>query len=83
MTAEKIVETSQIARVKAKILTINVNTVVKLPYGAHPTSCYPYYRPDIDHIIEYVNLARNNFSKYSKKYVYEPKTHEEYLERTA
>jgi len=58
--------------------------VVHLPFGAHPTHCYPYYTYDKQHIEEYQGYARGGgeeFKEYLDKYVYGCKTNEEYLEK--
>jgi len=85
ISAEKIVETEEIIRApgRANIPHFMVDAVVRTPYGAHPTSCYPFYTYDINHIRKYLEVARNenSFSEYLNTYVYEPGTHEEYLDR--
>lgn len=61
-----------------------VSHVVHLPFGAHPTHCYPYYTYDRQHIEEYQSYARistEKFREYLDKYVYSCKTHDDYLER--
>ena len=58
--------------------------VVHLPFGAHPTHCYPQYTYDKQHIEEYQDYARvsdEKFKIYLDKYVYGCKTHDEYLEK--
>ena len=59
------------------------DAVIDIPFGAHPSSSYPFYAQDMDHYFEYVDAAVNpeKFSEYLDKYVYGPETHEEYLER--
>ncbi len=58
--------------------------VVHLPFGAHPTHCYPQYTYDKQHIEEYQGYARvsdEKFKIYLDNYVYGCKTHDEYLEK--
>jgi len=58
--------------------------VVHLPFGAHPTHCYPHYTYDKQHIEEYQEYARvsdEKFKEYLDKYIYGCKTHDEYLEK--
>lgn len=58
--------------------------VVNLPFGAHPTHCYPHYTYDKQHIEEYqkyASVSDDEFKIYLDKYVYGCKTHEEYLEK--
>jgi glutaconate CoA-transferase subunit A len=85
ISAEKIVETEEIIRTpsKANIPHFMVNAVVRAPYGAHPTSCFPFYTYDINQIRQYLEFAKDQkgFSEYLEEYIYQPKTHEEYLDR--
>ncbi|MEM2984729.1 MAG: hypothetical protein QXL24_05870, partial [Candidatus Jordarchaeaceae archaeon] len=84
ISAEKIVETEEIIRApgRANIPHFMVDAVVRAPFGAHPTSCFPFYTYDIKHIRKYLEMSRNNgFSEYLNTYVYQAKTHEEYLDR--
>ena len=58
--------------------------VVHLPFGAHPTHCYPHYAYDKQHIEEYqeyASVSDEKFKIYLDKYVYGCKTHDEYLEK--
>ena len=58
--------------------------VVHLPFGAHPTHCYPHYTYDKQHIEEYQDYAKvsdKKFQEYLDKYVYSCQTHDEYLEK--
>jgi len=58
-----------------------VNSVVKLPYGAHPGSCPARYSYDEKHLEEYAKLAREGKSAdYIAKYVTGPKDHYAYLD---
>ena len=57
-----------------------VDAVVPIPFGCHPTSSHTYYRYDEDHFKEYLRYCKEDFSAYLEKYVYGPKTNEEYLE---
>jgi glutaconate CoA-transferase subunit A len=54
------------------------DAVVKLPFGAHPTSCYPFYTFDPLHIQEYLI---SDFSDYEKKFIIN-KTPVQYLENS-
>ncbi len=58
--------------------------VVHLPFGAHPTHCYPQYTYDKQHFAEYqeyASVSAEKFEEYLDKYVYGCKTHEEYLDK--
>lgn len=78
ITCERIVETEDIIRSQgtAQIPMQTVDAVVKLPYGAHPTSCFPDYTFDPFHIQEYV---QTDFDAYREKYI-NNKTNTAYLE---
>jgi len=60
-----------------------VDVVAKVPFGAHPTSCYPYYNLDVPHILRYLNASKNqeSFDTYLREFVYDPKSNEEYLRK--
>ncbi|MHA1885505.1 MAG: CoA transferase subunit A [Promethearchaeota archaeon] len=77
---EKIVETEDIRHLqgKAQLPMQTTDAVVKLPFGAHPTSCYPFYTFDPLHIQEYL---KSDFSDYEKKFIIN-KTPVQYLENS-
>ena len=68
ITCEKIVETEDIIRspLKGQIPMQTVDAVVKVPFGAHPTSCYPFYTFDPVHIQEYMSM---DYAKYKQDYI--------------
>jgi len=58
-----------------------VNSVVHLPYGAHPGSCPATYNPDEEHLAEYARLAKEGrTADYIAKYVTGPADHFAYLD---
>lgn len=68
------------------ILSIYTTAVVPLPYGAHPFFSPRFYIIDKEHIREYLSAAdaffagnKDPFHRYLDRYVYGPRTHEEYL----
>ncbi|MFQ5711811.1 MAG: CoA transferase subunit A [Candidatus Geothermarchaeales archaeon] len=73
---------------RTTIPSYNVDMVVRAPFGAHPSFCPGFYLIDREHLEkEYVPAARSwakgdkePFNEYLNKYVFEPKTHEDYLE---
>ncbi len=75
---EKLVETEDIRYLpgKAQLPMQTTNAVVKKPFGAHPTSCYPFYTFDPLHIQCYL---KTNFEEYKKKFITN-KTAAQYLE---
>lgn len=78
IVCEKLVETEDIRYLsgKAQLPMQTTDAVVKIPFGAHPTSCYSHYTFDALHIQEYIKM---NFNEYRKKYI-EVKSHAEYLD---
>lgn len=68
ITCEKIVETEDIIRMQGKgqIPMQTVDAVVKVPFGAHPTSCYPFYTFDPIHIQKYL---KTDFAEYRKSFI--------------
>ncbi len=68
ITCEKLVETEDIRYLpgKAQIPQQTTDAVVKIPFGAHPTSCYPIYTYDPIHIQKYL---KTDFANYKKKYI--------------
>jgi len=65
---EKLVETEDIRYLpgKAQLPMQTTTAVVKKPFGAHPTSCYPFYTFDPLHIQCYL---KTNFEEYKKKFI--------------
>ncbi len=78
ITCEKLVETEDIIHLprRAQIPMQSVQAVVKIPFGAHPSSCFPIYTFDPHHIQEYMKTV---FNDYKQKYILN-KTHAQYLE---
>lgn len=78
ITTERIVETEDIRHLqgKAQLPMQTTTAVIKMPFGAHPTSCYDKYTFDASHIQAYLNM---NFEEYKKKFIY-AKSHAEYLD---
>ncbi len=75
---EKIVETEDIRYLpgKAQLPMQTTTAVVKIPFGAHPSSVYPIYTFDALHIQSYLKM---NFTEYKKKFI-EVKSHAKYLD---
>jgi glutaconate CoA-transferase subunit A len=68
LTCEKLVETEDIRYLqgKAQLPLQTTSAVVKMPFGAHPTSCYPKYTFDPLHIQYYL---KTDFEEYKKKFI--------------
>jgi glutaconate CoA-transferase subunit A len=60
-----------------------VDAVVPLKWGAHPTACHYFYDYDPRHLKLYGELAQSDegFQEYLEKWVLEPESHEDYLDR--
>jgi len=87
--AERIVPNEEIRKNPANTSIMEADGVVKAPFGSHPFKSAGYYLEDVDHLTEYKQAAyecvKNGNSKpfddYLKKYVYEPESHLDYLDR--
>lgn len=81
VTVEEIVSTSEI-KGKVSIPYVSVDAVVKVPWGAHPSTCYKYYEADYSHLDEYSIKAKDPdwFRNYLARYIYKV-DRETYLER--
>ena len=80
LICEKLVETEDIRYLpgKAQLPIQTTTAVIKMPFGAHPTSCYPIYTFDPLHIQRYL---KTDFEEYKKKFI-TGKTPTQYLEET-
>jgi glutaconate CoA-transferase subunit A len=84
VTAERIVERlNEKDAVGTYIPSILVDAVVHAPFGAHPGGLTGHYAPDAAHMRQYVAAARDDaaFAEYLRTYVFDPASHEEYVER--
>lgn len=75
---EKLVETEDIRYLpgKAQLPRQTTDVVIKIPFGAHPTSCYNQYTFDALHIQSYLKM---NFEEYRQKFI-DIDSHAHYLE---
>lgn len=84
-TVEQLISTDELRAMEPNVPYFWVEAVVEVPYGAHPTSCYPFYAYDRVHLAEYYHAAQagpETFAReYLTRYVFEPATHGVYLER--
>jgi glutaconate CoA-transferase subunit A len=56
-TVERVVSTEEVVAAGVTIPAHLVSSLTEVPFGAHPTSCYPDYAYDRWHIAEYVRCA--------------------------
>ncbi|TXT63861.1 MAG: Glutaconate CoA-transferase subunit A [Promethearchaeota archaeon] len=68
ITCEKIVELEDIIHMpgKAQLPMQTTTSVSRVPYGAHPTSCFPIYTFDAHHIQHYIEME---FEEYKNDYI--------------
>ncbi len=85
VTCEEVVSRSQIRKDpdQNSLPPFLVDAIVPAPFGAHPTACPFYYDYDARHLNDYRNMAEEDgrFATYLDQWVYQPKTHSEYLDR--
>ena len=79
ITCERLVETEDIRYLqgKAQLPMQTSDAVIKIPFGAHPTSCYDRYTFDALHIQEYLKTP---FDEYKRKFI-NVDNQSQYLER--
>ncbi len=84
VSVEEIVSDEEMCEIGATLPYYEITAVVELPYGAHPTSCYPDYTYDRGHMAEYVKLAQQGADvfkeQYLDRYVSGPKDHKAYID---
>ena len=56
-TVDRLVDTEDVAAAGVTVPAHCVAAVVEVPFGAHPSSCYPGYAYDRRHLAEYVKAA--------------------------
>ena len=85
VTCEELVSNEQIriAPHQNSIPSFCVDAVVHAPYGAHPSQCYNYYDYDTQLLKEYdvASKTEEAFDAFVEKWVYDPGTHEAYLDK--
>lgn len=71
-TVDELVSTGEVTAAGITIPAHLVAAVAEVPYGAHPSSCYPRYAYDRAHLREYVSAAQSGpegLEKYLATYV--------------
>ena len=58
-TVDELVSTDEVTAAGVTIPAHLVAAVTEVPYGAHPSSCYPHYSYDRAHLREYVSAAQS------------------------
>jgi len=84
VTAEKIVDSEVLRRHPDRTILpgFMVDAVVEVPYGAHPTSFFPYYGYDSQFHREWTAVSRDDAaaSEFLQRYVLTPASQKEYLD---
>ena len=66
---DRIVSEEELQTLGVSIPYYEVTAVVEVPFGAHPTACYPAYAYDRKHIALYASLAKQGAEVFQKEYV--------------
>jgi glutaconate CoA-transferase subunit A len=80
-TVERIASAAEVAAAGVTIPGHLVTAVAEVPYGAHPSSCYPAYAYDRAHLAQYVRAATQGdaeLATYLERYVSGTPTEEAY-----
>lgn len=85
-TVERIVSNDELQSLGgANVAYFYVAALAEVPFGAHPTSCYPMYAYDRPHTAAYYAAASAGASAFKAQYldpfVFECRDHDEYLKR--
>lgn len=73
-TVDRVVPTDEVVAAGVTIPAHLVAALAEVPYGAHPSSCYPGYAYDRAHLAEYVAAAQaggDALAKYLRTYVHD------------
>jgi glutaconate CoA-transferase subunit A len=73
VTVERVGSVSEVAAAGVILPYFSVTAIAEVPYGAHPTSCYPHYTYDRAHMGEWVQAAASarGVGQYLDRYVLE------------
>jgi glutaconate CoA-transferase subunit A len=85
-TVERLISPLEMRRLGKNVIPrYKIEHLVEQPYGAHPTSCFPFYAHDVRHILEYAEAAQTQegLDAYLDRYVHGPQSNEAYLEAAA
>lgn len=82
-TVEKIIPREELMKKGVTIPYFYVTAISETAYGAHPTSCYPFYAYDREHTSRYYEAARvsrETFTEsYLEPYVFNVSSNEDYI----
>lgn len=85
-SVERLVSTDELAALGGpNVPYFYVSAVAEVPFGAHPTACYPFYAYDRPHTALYHEAASAGAEafdmRYLRPFVFEPADHDAYLGR--
>ncbi|MEN8261373.1 MAG: CoA-transferase, partial [Pseudomonadota bacterium] len=69
VTVEQIISHERLAEKGVTVPYFYVTGTCEVPYGAHPTSCYPFYAYDREHTAIYYEAAKTGAEFFRKKYL--------------
>lgn len=81
VSVEEIISEQEMQKLQPTIPYYHTSAIVEVPYGAHPTACYPNYAYDRKHLQEFVALSKREetVADYLTRFVYGSPTAEEYF----
>jgi glutaconate CoA-transferase, subunit A len=84
VTVEEIISHQELAQKGVTIPYFYVTAISEVPFGAHPTSCYPLYAYDHKHTADYYRSAKQGADSFHENYlnpfVYNCKDNDAYIE---
>ena len=88
VSCEEVISSDQVRQDpdRTTIPYIFVDAVVEQPWGAYPTSTYPYYEHDEEHLRHYQAVARpggDAYREYLQEFIYGCATFDDYIEKAA
>ncbi len=85
VTVEEIISEEEMKNLGATFPYYEITAIVEIPFGAHPTSCYPDYTYDRKHISGYMEAAQKGAEEFKSRFlapvVYECNSQERYLQK--
>lgn len=84
VSVEEVVEGDRLRLAPDRVIlpSFAVDAVVHVPYGAHPTSCFPFYAYDAAMHADWAGAARDDeaAARFLERHVLGPESHEAYLD---
>lgn len=69
VSVEKIVDEKELRELEPELAGFYVDALMEIPFGAHPTSCYPNYTYDREHFAQYVKAAQQGQNVFQEQYL--------------